>query len=101
MYDTHGRWTVRTGREEEFVALWRAFAEWAITNLPDAKGAVVSRDRDHPNQFVSFGPWPTLEAIDDFRSRPEFAAALAGMRPLLEGVETATLEAVAVVGEPG
>lgn len=100
MYYTHGRWTVRAGREDEFVALWRGLAEWAATDLSDAAWAVLSRDRDHPNQFVSFGPWPTLEAIDDFRSRPEFAAALAAMRPLLEGVETATLEVVVAVGEP-
>ncbi len=101
MFYTHGRWTVRAGREDEFVALWRAFAEWAAAHLPDARWAVLSRNRDRPNEFVSFGPWPTLEAIDDFRSRPEFAAALAGMRPLLDSVETATLEEVVVVGEPG
>lgn len=89
------------GPRAEFEAPWRAFAEWSVTHLPDARWAVLAKDRDDPNQFISFGRWPNREAIDDFRSRPEFAAALAEMRPLLEGVATATYEEVVVVGEPG
>ncbi|HWP62330.1 MAG TPA: antibiotic biosynthesis monooxygenase family protein [Candidatus Binatia bacterium] len=98
MYYTHGRWTVRKGSEEAFVGLWRALAEWASDRVPGARWAVLLQDRDRPNEFLSFGPWPTLEAIDDFRGRPEFADFLARMRPLLERVETSTLDEVAAAG---
>jgi quinol monooxygenase YgiN len=101
VYYTHGRWTVRAGHEDEFVALWRGLAEWSVTHLPEAVGAVLLRDRDHPNLFLSFGPWPSLEAIDDFRGQAQFGAFLAQMRPLLERVETSTLDEAASVGRLG
>jgi len=95
---THGRWQVRQGSEDQFVAEWERLAEWATRAVPGGPWAVLLRDRENRSQFFSFGPWETLEAIADFRSRPEFQEALGRMRPLLESVETFTLDTVASQG---
>ena len=39
---THGRWVVKPGREEDFEAAWRDFAEWAYT--PDLAAEIVAKD---------------------------------------------------------
>jgi hypothetical protein len=97
---THGRWHVKSGAEDQFVAEWKRLADWAKGELPAAPWAVLLRDREDPSQFFSFGPFVNLEAIADFRGRPEFAEALGRMRPLLDSVETFTLDRVATYGVP-
>jgi quinol monooxygenase YgiN len=91
---TSGHWYVKPGKENEFVAVWRRLAEWSLAALPGAGRPVLLRDRAQPARFVSFGSWETLALIEDFRARPEFAAALAEMRLLTERIEVFTLESV-------
>jgi quinol monooxygenase YgiN len=95
MFFTHGRWTVHEDQQAAFAAAWEQFAEWASRELPGGPWAVLLRDRENQRQFFSFGPWDSLEAIADFRSRPEFSAFLAQTRPMLEAVEVFTLEVAA------
>jgi len=95
---THGRWRVKSGAEDQFVAEWMHLADWAKDALPAAPWAVLLRDREDPSQFFSFGPFLTLEAIAEFRGRAEFAEALERMRPLLDSAETFTLDGVATYG---
>ena len=96
---THGRWLVREGSEDRFVEEWKRLAAWATREVPGGPWAVLLRDREKPGQFFSFGPWVSLEAVADFRSRPEFQDALHRMRPLLQDVETFVLDRVASGGE--
>jgi heme-degrading monooxygenase HmoA len=96
---THGRWLVREGREAEFVQEWERLASWATGAVPGGPWAVLLRDRENRSQFVSFGPWESLDAVADFRGRPEFQEALGRMRPLLSSVETYTLDRVVSGGE--
>ena len=95
---THGRWRVKRGSEDHFVSEWERLAEWGAREMPGRLWAVLLRDRDNPSQFFSFGPWQSLSAIEEFRDRPEFQAALARMWPLLEDVEVFTLNRVATHG---
>jgi hypothetical protein len=60
---THGRWIVKPGREEDFVAAWRDFAEWTIASVEGSSGGWLLRDREQPNRFFSFGPCESLQAI--------------------------------------
>jgi quinol monooxygenase YgiN len=101
MYEffTHGRWLVRQGSEDAFVREWQSLAEWATREVPGGPWAILLRDRETRSQFVSFGPWATLEAVADFRSRPEFQEVFRRMRPLLESVDTFVLDRVASAGE--
>jgi quinol monooxygenase YgiN len=92
---THGRWRVKPGLADQFVQEWEPLAAWATGELPEGPWAILLRDRDDPMQFFSFGPWTSLEAIADFRARPEFGEAVGRIRPLLESMETFTLDGVA------
>lgn len=95
MFFTHGRWTVHEGQQAAFVAAWEQFAAWGSREVPGGSWAVLLRDRENPRQFFSFGPWDSLEAIADFRSRPEFNEFLGRARPMLEAVEVFTLDVAA------
>ena len=99
MFFTHGRWRIHAGQESAFVAAWEQFAAWAAEELPAGPWALLLRDRDSPRQFLSFGPWDSLEAIADFRARREFSEFQDRVRPMLESVEVFTLELAARGGE--
>jgi hypothetical protein len=59
---THSRWTVVSGKEDDFVRAWRDMATWTRSQFPTATGTLL-RDRDQPNVFFSFGSWPNLETV--------------------------------------
>jgi quinol monooxygenase YgiN len=100
MFFTHGRWTVHEDQVAAFLTAWEQFAEWASRNVPGEPWAILLRDRDKPRQFFSFGPWDSLEAIADFRSRPESTEFLGRVRPMLEDVEVFTLDVAAILLVP-
>jgi quinol monooxygenase YgiN len=95
---THGTWTVKPGREDDFVRAWRALARRATTELGVASRPTLLRDRETPNLFVSFGPWPSIEDVDRFRSSPAFRESVAAMEDLLESFETRTLDEMGLDG---
>lgn len=90
---THGVWTVKQGREDEFVALWRDLAARRVAELRTAAPPTLLRDRDNPNVFVSFGPWPTLDEIRTYRTSL-FHEAYQRMTDLLDSFESRTLDEV-------
>jgi len=69
---TLGVWTVKAGQESTFVAEWDAFAKWTAKSHPAAGDAYLLKDAEHPQQFISFGPWDSPEAVKAWRERPEF-----------------------------
>jgi heme-degrading monooxygenase HmoA len=91
---THGTWTVKPGREEEFVELWRAMAARGVAELNTAAPPTLLHDRDHANVFVSFGPWPTLEEAKRFRASPIFREAYEKLTEVLDDFQTRTLDEV-------
>jgi heme-degrading monooxygenase HmoA len=95
---THGTWTVKPGREDDFVRAWRALARRATTELDVAGRPTLLRDRETPTLFVSFGPWPSIEDVDRFRSSPAFHEGVAAMEDLLESFEPRTLDEVGLDG---
>lgn len=96
---TSGIWTVRAGREAEFIEEWRELSEWAGAAFPSAGAPALLRDRDRPNIFISFGRWESLDQIDEFRGHPVFAARVGRIRELLESFQPMTLDAVIEPGE--
>jgi len=95
---THGTWTVKPGREDDFVRSWRELARRATTDLDVAGRPTLLRDRETPNVFVSFGPWPSIDDVNRFRSSPAFRESVAGMEDLLESFEVRTLDEVGLGG---
>ncbi|HYY76020.1 MAG TPA: antibiotic biosynthesis monooxygenase family protein [Gaiellaceae bacterium] len=95
---THGTWTVRPGREDDFVRAWRELARRATSELDFAGRPTLLRDRETPNVFVSFGPWPSIEDVNRFRSSTVFRESVAAMEDLLESFEPRTLDEMGVDG---
>jgi quinol monooxygenase YgiN len=91
---TIGVWRVKPGRADEFVAAWTEFADWTLANVEGAGRGRLLRDTADENRFVSFGPWESLAAIDDWRAQPGWQERVAAIRELLDGFEPSTLELV-------
>jgi heme-degrading monooxygenase HmoA len=90
---THSTWIVKPGREDEFMRLWEELADWTIAEGWDTR-AVLLRDVDYPNRFVSFGPWRTFEELADWRSAEGFAERVARLDEVLQSFEPLTLKLV-------
>ena len=97
---TVGIWTVKAGREEEFVAAWFAMGEATLAEFPAAHGTLL-RDTGNPSRFVSFGPWESLEAVDAWRASAPFQEGVSRIRELLEAFEPGTYEVSAEVSSSG
>lgn len=91
---TSGIWTVKPGREEDFVARWRELAEWASVEFPGAGRPTLLRDMDQSHRFISFGTWQDLEQIEAFRRHAEFARHVARIQEALDDFTPVTYEAV-------
>jgi heme-degrading monooxygenase HmoA len=89
-------WTVRPGREREFVRAWEELGEWTIGHSPGARGTLL-RDHEQRNRFVSFGPWRTIEELEAWRAAPGFQEHVGRIRKLLESFEPGTYQLVASV----
>jgi heme-degrading monooxygenase HmoA len=96
---THGRWKVKTGREQEFERAWRELAEWSLQEFEGARGARLVRDRDEPNRYYSFGTWDSPETVARWRDHRGFAEGIERIQEFIEELEPVTAEAVEAVGE--
>ena len=68
---TAGVWTVKDGEEAEFIEAWRDFAAWA-SDTPGVGTMRLTRSVSEPSRFFSFAPWESIEAIQAWKSSPEF-----------------------------
>jgi heme-degrading monooxygenase HmoA len=95
-YYTSGDWRVKDGHEAAFRV---AFAASGVDDIdPPIDGLAVRprllRDLTDPQRFLSFAIWDSREAIEKFRSRPDFKAMIDAMRPHLDDMHISTLEYV-------
>jgi len=90
---THGMWTAKPGNEDEFIAAWNELADWTTANFAGAQGTLL-RDREHPNVFISFGPWPDLETVQAWRASDGFRDRVGRIQQTLESFEPRTLDLV-------
>ena len=93
-------WTTKPGREEDFVVAWRELGRWTLETRAELTSGTLLQDRERPTRFVSFGPWPSLAAIDEWRSAPGFGERLGRIETLLQNVEPGTFDLRAQMGEP-
>ena len=89
-------WKVKPGREEEFISAWRDLAAGTKSDFPGAS-AVLLRDRDTPNLFVSSGPWESLEQSQQWRASSTFTEGVAKIREVLEDFEPHTMDPVVTI----
>ena len=90
---THGTWVVKPRMEDAFVAAWAKLANEAMGRFGGARPQLL-RDRERPNVFQTFGPWPSLQSVEEFRASDLFRDAVAENRPLLESFEPMTLDEI-------
>ena len=91
---THTTWRVKPGKENEFARRWSEWIEWSRQQGLQAH-AMLLRDAESPETFISFGPWRGVDAVRDWRAAAGYHERLARMQELLEGFEPRTLEVVA------
>lgn len=95
-----GIWTVKPGKEQEFIRAWDDFARWTSENMAGAGSAVLVKDLTDPQKFFSFGPWRDLKDTESWRRTPEFMKSFSIFRELCSDIRPHTLECVVSVGDP-
>jgi heme-degrading monooxygenase HmoA len=95
---THGIWQVKPGREEDFVAAWKDMADWTLENVEGGSWAKLCRDLERDDRFISFGPWGSLEAIENWRGLNGFQERVGRIREMLVSFEASTVEPVVEAG---
>ena len=91
---THTTWRVKRGQKEEFVRRWAEWARWSHRQGLDAP-ALLLRDIDSPDTFVSFGPWQSAGAVRNWRALAGYQERVARLREVVDGFEPRTLEVTA------
>jgi hypothetical protein len=99
-YYTLGVWRAKKGREKEFIDAWQELGT-AFFSLPTPSGTgTLLQSLEDPEQFYSFGPWPSLEAIQSMRDDPEAGKALGTLTALCEEAKPGAFRMVARVVSP-
>jgi heme-degrading monooxygenase HmoA len=94
---TLGVWTVKRGREDDFIAAWETMATATAADFPGAT-ATLLRDRDEPLKFISSGPWDSLDQIETWRGSSTFHDGVGRIRDAIEGFEPHTMDLVVTIG---
>ena len=95
---TVGVWNVKPGKEQEFIAAWKALGEF-FYSLPKPPGpGTLVQSLDDSKQFYSFGPWRTLEDIQAMRADPRTPEMIGGLVALCEIAKPGAFRVVARVG---
>jgi heme-degrading monooxygenase HmoA len=94
---TSGVWQVKPGEEDDFVAAWEQFAEWAAAQ--HGSGTLrLTRDRDVDGRFFSFAPWASIEQAHAWKSSPEFSERMARVQQHVAQFAPSELDLVTEVG---
>lgn len=96
---TAGNWFVKVGSEEAFIAEWKSFAHWTAQHQTGTGTGYLLQDPEHPQHFISFGAWKNLDAIKEWRERPEFKAFVGKVKMLCDDFQPQTLKLVATSEE--
>jgi heme-degrading monooxygenase HmoA len=90
---THTTWRVKPGREDDFVRSWEEWVDWShLQGLHEE--ALLLRDVESPQTFVSFGRWESIDVARGWRAAPGYKERLARLQEALDGFEPRTLEVV-------
>ena len=67
-----GQWTVKSGKNDEFVTQWTEFLTWSTTTFGEFADAVLLHDADDSQHYLSVGRWNSKEKMDAWRSDAGF-----------------------------
>ncbi|MCZ7526343.1 MAG: antibiotic biosynthesis monooxygenase [Acidimicrobiia bacterium] len=92
---TLGVWRVKDGKQSEFVEAWKGLGRY-FGSLPRPPGqGTLLQSLDEPQQFYSFGPWRTLDDIQEMRSRRDTPTEIAKLMDLCDEGRPGTFRVVA------
>jgi quinol monooxygenase YgiN len=91
---THTTWVVEPEHQAEFIELWSEWVQWSRRQGFTGR-AMLFRDVDDPQTFISFGPWESSGAVRNWRSLPGYQERLARLGELVARLEPRTLTIVA------
>ena len=91
---TTGRWQPNAGKEVAFVEAWERFAAWA-SDRPGAGTLRLTRDVRDARVFVSFGRWESIDAVQAWKSAPDFRERMARVLQHVDKFEATELAVVA------
>ena len=92
---TLGVWRVKDGKQSEFIEAWKEVGRH-FRSLPEPPGeGTLVQGVDDPQQFYSFGPWPSLDAIQAMRSHADTPRVLGKLMDLCEEGKPGTFRLVA------
>jgi quinol monooxygenase YgiN len=92
---TLGFWTVKEGKQAEFVDAWKEFAQWTMEHRKGSMEVFLAKDHDSLVRFVTFGPWADLESIEGWRATDEFKEFFDKAKELCTEIRPMTAEIVA------
>jgi heme-degrading monooxygenase HmoA len=92
-----GNWLVLNGKEEEFIARWKEFLHWTKQHAQGLVSAQLIQDFEDPHHFISYSSWDSIEALQRWRSLPEFASMLGACRVLCQEFRGANFNLAASV----
>lgn len=93
---TLGVWRTRGGKESEFVAAWQGLGRY-FNGLPHPPGkGTLLQSVDDPQQFYSFGPWRSLDDIQEMRNQPETPTEIGKLMDLCEEARPGAFRVVAI-----
>ena len=90
---THTTWRVKPGREEDFIDRWHEWIDWSHRQGLRER-AILLRDLETRNTFLSYGPWENVAAVSSWRSLPGYQERVELLRETVETFEPRTLEVV-------
>jgi heme-degrading monooxygenase HmoA len=82
-----GNWSVKPGKEEEFVDRWRDWLEWSRNNAPGFRSATLIRDAQDGTHFVSFSDWADPESRGGWKNGEGYRERFAACRELCDGFQ--------------
>jgi hypothetical protein len=92
---TLGAWRVKNRKQGEFVKAWKGLGRF-FRGLPRPPGqGTLLQSLDEPRQFYSFGPWRTLDDIQEMRRHPDVPREIGKLMDLCEEGRPGTFRVVA------
>ncbi len=95
-----GSWQPFAGKEAAFVGAWTEFSSWAATQPGAAGRASLARDLRVPEQYASFMPWESLDAIRAWKAHGEFKERMARVQVFVDTFAASEIEVVARAHDP-
>jgi heme-degrading monooxygenase HmoA len=95
-----GSWTIKPGREEEFIAAWKDFACWTAEPGSGASEGVLAQDVDDPRLFYCFWPFSDEDSLRRWRSEVPFKQFMMRMRAYCETCRPSIVRTVGRVRSP-